>query len=306
MATETTDNQALADEVNRARQADRELAKRLDHMPPGEHTASARDFERPPADELPDELIAAAKAGDQRAREQVISAHLPRIAAMARRYAVPPQIERLELIQEGVVGLLQALQRYDPNRGIPLWAYARPTVERSMQRLLGELRNAVELPERGRRHLSRLRTAEQDLMRENRRLPTRAEIIERSGVEREAAEQIFAATATPRSMQEPLRTAEGDVIGLFGDLVDDPSAEDAYDDVLDEVEAEVLLPLLSVLSHRERSVLEAHFGLGGEPQSHKEIAERLGISVHRVRQIERRALKKLRRAAATSGLDRGS
>jgi RNA polymerase sigma factor (sigma-70 family) len=105
-------------------------------------------------------------------------------------------------------------------------------------------------------------------------------------------------------MQEPIRTAEGDVIGLFGDLVDDPSAEDAYDDVLDEVEAEELLPLLSALSDRERSILEAHYGLDEEPQSHKEIAERLGISVSRVRQIERRALNKLRRAAQAAGLNR--
>jgi RNA polymerase sigma factor (sigma-70 family) len=303
MATETTDSHALADEVNRARHADRELAKRLDHVPPGEHTASARDFERP-AHELPDELIAAAKAGDQRAREQVVQAYLPRIDAMARRYAVSPQVERLELIQEGVVGLLQALQRYDPDRGVALWTYAKPTIERSMLRLLGELTDAVELSDHGRRHLSRLRTAEQDLMRENRRLPTRAEIIERSGVERELAEQIFSDTATPRSMQEPIRTAEGDVIGLFGDLVDDPSAEDAYDDVLDQVEAEELVPLLSVLSDRERSILAAHYGLDGEPRSHKEIAERLGISVHRVRQIERRALNKLRRAAQAAGLNR--
>jgi RNA polymerase primary sigma factor len=304
MATETTDSQALADEVNRGRHADRELAKRLDRAPPGGHTASARDFESPPPDRLPDELIADAKAGDQRAREQVVAAHLPRIAAMARRYAVSPQVERLELIQEGVVGLLQALQRYDPDRGVPLWAYAKPTVERSMLRLLGELSDAVELSGHGRRHLSRLRTAEQDLMRENRRLPTRAEIIERSGVERELAEQIFADTATPRSMQEPVRTPEGDVIGVFGDLVDDPRAGDAYDEVLDEIEAEELLGLLSVLSDRERRILEAHYGLDGEPQTHKEIAERLGISVHRVRQIERRALNKLRRAAQAAELNR--
>jgi RNA polymerase sigma factor (sigma-70 family) len=140
-------------------------------------------------------------------------------------------------------------------------------------------------------------------MRENRRLPTRAEIVERSGVERELAEQIFADTATPRSMQEPIRTAEGDVIGVFGDLVDDPSAGDAYDHILDEAEAEELLPLLAALSDRERSILATHYGLDGEPQSHKESAERLGISVNRVRQVERRALNKLRRAAQAAGLN---
>jgi RNA polymerase sigma factor (sigma-70 family) len=307
MPTGTTESQALADEVARGRSADRDLAARLERPGPAERATGARAVDTDTArDGLDRAVLEAAKAGDQRAREKVVDAHLPLIAALARRFAVAPQVERLELIQEGVAGLLQALERFDPERGVPLWAYARPTVERSMRRLVAELGDAVELSDRGLRHLSRLRTAEQDLMREHRRLPSRAEIIERSGVARELAEQLFADAARPRSMQEPITTAEGDVIGLFGDLVDDPSAGDAYDQVLDEVEAEELLPLLSVLSERERSILEAHYGLHGEPQSHKEIAERLGLSTSRVRQLERRALNKLRRAAEAAGLDRGS
>jgi RNA polymerase primary sigma factor len=301
----STDSQSLAEEVARGRRADRELAARMGHPLPAERAAGASraDVDREHG-ELPREVIVAAKNGAPRARESVVDAHLPLINAMARRYAVSPHIERLELVQEGVVGLLQALQRYDPDRGVPLWAYAKPTVDRSMRRLMAELGDAVELSEHGRRHLSRLRTAEQDLMRENRRLPSRAEIIERSGVGRELAEQIFAGTANPRSMQEPIRTVEGDVIGLFGDLVDDPTAQDAYDQALDEVEAEELKPLLSVLSDRERSILQARYGLDGDPQSRQEIAERLGLSVSRVRDIERRALDKLRRAAHDAGLDR--
>jgi DNA-directed RNA polymerase specialized sigma subunit len=77
-------------------------------------------------------VVVAAKAGDQRAVEHVVRAHLPRISAMARRYAAAPHVERLELVQEGVAGLLQALRRYDPGRGVPLWDYARPSVERAM------------------------------------------------------------------------------------------------------------------------------------------------------------------------------
>ena len=89
------------------------------------------------------------------------------------------------------------------------------------------------------------------------------------------------------------------MIGSFGDLVDDPRAEDAYDRVLDVMEAHEPLPLLSVLSARERSILRARFGLDGEEQSIRQIAERLGLSTSRVRDIERRALRKLRRAAVT-------
>jgi RNA polymerase primary sigma factor len=138
-------------------------------------------------------------------------------------------------------------------------------------------------------------------MRERRRLPSREEIIERAGVDRRDAEEVLAATMPPRSFEEPITAADGGMIGSFGDLVDDPRAQDAYDRALDAIEAEELLPLLSVLSARERRILAARYGLDGEPQSRRQIAERLGLSVSRVRDIEQRALGKLRRAAATVG-----
>lgn len=94
------------------------------------------------------------------------------------------------------------------------------------------------------------------------------------------------------------------MIGSLGDLVDDPRAEDAYDRVLDAMEAHELLPLLCVLSERERSILRARNGLDGEEQSIREIAERLGISRSRVRSLERRALRKLERAAVAAGAAR--
>jgi RNA polymerase sigma factor (sigma-70 family) len=303
------ESQGLADEATRGRQADRELAARLGRPQPGERTIGAGHLdvltERASArGELEPQVFEAAKAGDSRAVEEVVNTHLPRIAALSRQYAAVPHIERLELIQEGVAGLLQALKRYDPSRGTPFWAYARPTVERSMQRLVGELGNAVELSDRALRHLSRLRNAEHELMQESRRLPSRDEIVARAGLDRDLATQVLAGAAAPGSLQGPITTADGDVIGLFGDLVDEPSAGDAYDQILDEVEAEELMPLLSVLSDRERKILAMHYGLDGEELSHREIAERLGLSVSRVLQIERRALRKLQRAAEAVGAGR--
>jgi RNA polymerase primary sigma factor len=283
---------------------DRDLARRLDddHAPGGAALdaligAATRHGELPPT------VVEAAKAGDQRAVEQVVRAHLPRISAMARRYAAP-HVEQLELIQEGVAGLLQALERFDAAQGTPLWDYARPTVQRAMRRLARELGDAVTLSESGLRHLSRLKGAEQDLMQEQRRAPSRAEVIERSGVDPQEAEQLLVATRPPRSLQEPITAEDGGVIGLFGDLVDDPRAEDAYERVLDRIEAEELRPLLSGLSRRERDVLRLRYGLDGEARSRREVAETLGVSESRVRDIERRALAKLRRAARAQGVDR--
>jgi RNA polymerase primary sigma factor len=253
--------------------------------------------DEPETRDLSPELVEAAKAGDQRALDEVVEAHLPLIAAMARRYAVAPHVDRTELTQEGVAALLQALARFDPTRGTRLWDYARPTVQRAMQRLVAELGDAVELPDRALRKLSRLRSAEQELMGERNRLPTRDEVIERAGVDRRTADQILAETRPPRSLQEPIVAPDGGVIGITGELIDDPGAEDAYERVLDSIEAQELVSLLSVLSPRERAIIAARYGFGGEPLSRQEIAERFGVSVSRVRQIERRALTKMRRAA---------
>jgi RNA polymerase sigma factor (sigma-70 family) len=239
-------------------------------------------------------VVEAAKAGDQQALTELVEAGLPRIAALARRYALAPHVEPLELVQEGVAGLLQALERYDPAHETPFWAYARPTVQRAMQRLVGELGDAVTLSDHALRRFSRLRSAEDELMRERRRLPLRREIIERSGIGRDEAERLLAATSPPRSLQEPIMADDGGVIGTLGDLVDDPRAEDAYERVLDAMEAHELLPLLSELSDRERRVMCAR----AEDQSVSEIAEQLGVSERRVRDIERRARNKLRRAAS--------
>ena len=299
---EPHESQDLAAQAARGRRADRDLVSRLDHPPLSAREVSPRHLDaltdRAAArGDLERELVEAAKAGDEPALARLVEAYLPLVAALARRYAVSPHVERLELVQEGVAGLLQALDRFDATRGTSFWAYARPTVQRAMQRLVTELADAALLPGHALQRLSRLRSAEDELMRENRRMPSRAEIIDRSGIDRDEAKQVLAAARPPRSFQEPITAEDGGVIGSFGDLVDDPRAEDAYARVLDEIEAEELLPLLSVLSPRERSILRARYGLDGEAQSRRDVAERLGLSVSRVRDIERRALAKLRSAA---------
>jgi RNA polymerase sigma factor (sigma-70 family) len=294
--------ETLADEAARGRRADRELALRLGH--PAPDLPAPRPHRAAPPGELDRALVEAAKEGDEHALAEVVHAHLPLIERMARGYAASPHVERLELVQEGVAALLQALDRYDPSRGTPLWAYARPAVQRAMLRLLGELGDAATLPERGLRRLSQLKSAEEELWRERGRMPMRAEVVERSGVDRDRAEQVLSATRLPRSFQEPITAEDGGVIGTIGALVSDPRAQDAYERVLDEVEAGELLPLLSALSERERVVLRARYGLDGEPASRRQVARRLGVSESRVRDIERRALAKLRRAAARAGAAR--
>jgi RNA polymerase primary sigma factor len=236
-------------------------------------------------------LVTAAKRGDAAARARLVEAHMPLIAAAARTYR-SGQVQRLELLQEGVVGFLRALERFEPERGTPFWGYATWWVRQAMQQLVSELTRPVVLSDRALRHLARLKDAHREAVEDEGRAPTAAELSERSGLALDHVDALLATERAPRSLEQPVPGAGGDV-GVFGDLLADPLAEGEYERVLAAIEAAELRALLGGLSDREREVLRARYGVAGPERSRREIGARLGLSGERVRQIEQRALAKL-------------
>jgi RNA polymerase sigma factor (sigma-70 family) len=246
------------------------------------------------------ELILAAKDGDQRAKALLVEAFMPLIGSVAQLYRETVRVERIELLQEGVVGLLRALERYDPDRGTPFWAFAAWWVRQAMQQLVSELTRPVVLSDRALRRLSRLRDAHQDGLQSTGREPSRDELARRTGLSAEQVDDLLPVDRPSRSLEEAAVPGEGNDIGTLGELIADPLAEGAYEEVLEAIEVEGLLGLLAGLSEREREILRARFGLQGvAEESRREVAEALGVSVERVRQLEQRALGKL--AAAAGG-----
>lgn len=285
----------LESEVQAGRRLDRDLARRLGLREPEERpgaTAGLRALTTTPQPSPDDtrQLVERAQAGDMAARAKLIEAYMPALSSMARTYR-SSQISRQELLQEGVVGLLRALERFDPSRGVGFWTYASFWVRQAMQHLVAELTRPLVLSDRALRDLSRLKQLHHEELQRSGREPTREELVERSGFDPQHIDDLVA-TEAGRSLDEPVRGVDGE-LGTFGDLLVDPVAENEYDRVLSSIESEALHSLLAGLSERERNVLELRYGLDGDELSLRQVGERLGLSGERVRQLERRALAKL-------------
>jgi RNA polymerase sigma factor (sigma-70 family) len=247
-------------------------------------------------------LVRAAQAGDRRAREQLVEAFLPLIAGVARVYRGSRTITRVELMQEGVVGLLRALERYDPELGVPFWGYAAWWVRQAMQQLVAELTRPIVLSDRALRQLSQLRRAHGEYVAGYGREPSADELADSCGLSPTQVAELLALELVPQSVDAPLDGDETQ-LGALGELLVDPLATDAYEQLLDHSEIEQVRALLGSLNDRERMILRARYGLDGPEQSLRELGERIGLSGERVRQIEQRALGKLRAAATGGGHD---
>jgi RNA polymerase sigma factor (sigma-70 family) len=158
------------------------------------------------------------------------------------------------------------------------------------------------LSDRALRQLSQLRRAHGEYVAEHGREPSVRELGDRAGLEPEQVAQMLALERVPQSLEEPVGGEAGE-LGTFGELLVDPLAADAYEQLLDHSEIEQIRALLGSLNERERMVLRARHGLDGREHSLRDVGERIGLSGERVRQIEQRALGKLRAAAGRGTRD---
>ena len=238
----------------------------------------------------------AAECGDSGACRKLVEAFLPAIANVARGFK-GSRVERRELLQEGVAGLLFAARRYDSALDTPFWAYASFWVRKAMQELVAELTRPVALSDRAARDLSRLRRARNESLQTDGKEPTTEELGAATGLAPAQIESLLATDRMPRGLEDRL-SADDASSPTVGETIADPVAEQAYDKVLEDVEIDGVLDLTDELEERERAVIRSHYGLGQEAQTLGEIGAGLGVTAERTRQIEAAALTKLRHALA--------
>jgi RNA polymerase primary sigma factor len=240
-------------------------------------------------------LVVATERGDGAACRQLVELFLPAIVSLARRFEGRGEVRRAELVQEGVAALLFATRRYDPGRETPFWGYASFWVRKAMQELVAEMSRPAALSDHAVRALARIKAERRAHLQAGGAEATTQEIATATGLAPALVESLLAIDRAPRSFEEPL--ADEGTTATLGETVADPSAEHGYEQVLDVLEIQAVRHLADGLDQRERTVLSARYGLGRPSQTLSKIGSDLGLTAERIRQIERDALEKLRRAA---------
>lgn len=229
------------------------------------------------------------------AKSEMVQAHLYLVHRMAKRYA-GRGIDLTDLMQEGAVGLMRAVDRFDWRRGLRFATYANWWIRASFTRTLAEQSRTIRLPVNVGEHLLRMWQVSSALAQKLGREPKLEETAEAAGITREKAERLLASQRPVVSLDEPLDD-EGEQT-IMDRIADQSAADPARPTERTELE-QLLGRALAQLPDKERTVLQRRFGFGDDvPETLEEIGRSFGLSRERVRQIEARALQKLRRLGA--------
>ena len=233
------------------------------------------------------------KNGDPEARAHMIKANLRLVVKIAQDYA-NYGLPLLDLISEGNIGLMKAVERFDPNKGGKLSTYAAWWIKQSIKRALANQSKTIRLPVHMVEKISKMRRVTNVLSKELGREPTDEEIAEEIGIDHAKLAHLKAAALAPASLDAPISEDDNTE---FGEIIEDEKAQTPLDLVSHKNMHGQLGGLLEVLDERERRIINARFGLNDEkPKILEDVGEEFGVTRERIRQLQNIAIKKLRRA----------
>jgi RNA polymerase primary sigma factor len=244
-----------------------------------------------PAEER--ELARRKDEGDEEAKKKLIESNLRLVMSITRNYT-KAGVPLLDLIQEGNLGLIRAVEKFDYKLGYKLSTYATWWIRQAVTRALADQGRTIRLPVHVADQVRRLMRARRQLAQKHNREPTEKELAKESGFPEKRVRELLDLVEDPVSLETPV----GDGESMYADLIEDVHSERPDESTSKKLRRSELAEALLLLNPRMQRVLSLRFGLNGEaPQTLEEVGAGLGITRERVRQLESRALRELRAVA---------
>lgn len=240
------------------------------------------------------ELSTRILAGDQDAARRLAECNLLLVVSVAKKYQ-NCGMPFLDLIQEGNLGLMKAASKYDGSKGFRFSTYATYWIRQAISRALGEQSRAIRIPSNMLELLSKVKKAKAELMQTNGIEPSEKEIADHIGADLDKVQTVLDLAQVTTSLDTPVDD-EGET--CIGDLIADNSAENPLSKLLREANSQIIQSVLNTLPPREAEILRMRFGIDREkPMTLEEVGQHYGLTKERIRQVENKAIRKLRHPA---------